>query len=201
MGREAMCACDWNGSVAQVKALLEPPELILRGELRRRLRFDSLREVRADGDALRFAWQDEPVSLALGSAMAAKWVQAILKPPPSLAAKLGITAATRVRVIGEVDDAALRKALAEGADAGSRDADLIVALVNTRADLANTLRSAAAQLARGVPIWLVYRKGPGHPINENDVRSAGLAAGVVDSKVASVSPALTGLRFVKRRTK
>jgi len=51
----------------------------------------------------------------------------------------------------------------------------------------------------GVPIWVVYRKGPGHEINESDVRGTGLAAGVVDVKVASVSPALTGLKFVKRR--
>jgi hypothetical protein len=31
------------------------------------------------------------------------------------------------------------------------------------------------------------------------VRSAGLAAGIVDVKVASVSPQLTGLKFMKRR--
>jgi len=37
MGREATCACDWGGAKTEVKALLEPPELILRGSLRNRI--------------------------------------------------------------------------------------------------------------------------------------------------------------------
>lgn len=37
MGREATCTCDWNGIQAEVKALIEPPELILRGAIRRRI--------------------------------------------------------------------------------------------------------------------------------------------------------------------
>jgi hypothetical protein len=54
-------------------------------------------------------------------------------------------------------------------------------------------------LAARVPIWFIYPKGKGHALSENDVRSAGLAAGIVDTKVAAVSPTLTGLRFVLRR--
>ena len=50
-----------------------------------------------------------------------------------------------------------------------------------------------------MPIWIVYRKGPGHPISEADVRSTGLASGIVDVKVASVSPVLTGPKFVRRK--
>ncbi len=34
---------------------------------------------------------------------------------------------------------------------------------------------------------------------EANVRDAGIAAGIVDVKVASVSPQLTGLKFVKRK--
>jgi hypothetical protein len=51
----------------------------------------------------------------------------------------------------------------------------------------------------GVAIWIAYRKGPGHAISESDVRSAGLATGIVDVKVASVSAQLTTLKFVKRK--
>ncbi len=36
MDRESECTCECNGSIYQVKALLEPPDLILRGGLRRR---------------------------------------------------------------------------------------------------------------------------------------------------------------------
>lgn len=200
MGREAECRCKWGESEARVKALLEPPELILRGELRRRLPFAELKNPRADGDRLSFRFQGEDVSLHLGNSMASKWAQAILKPPPSLASKLGIARATRVRIIGTVDDEPLREALAVGTRAENGEADLIIARVNTPADLKSALRTAKPQRSLGIPIWFVYRKGPGHRLNENDVRSAGLAAGIVDTKVASVSAALTALRFVKRRT-
>lgn len=199
MGREAMCACDWNGSVARVKALLEPPELILRGEIRRRLPFAQLERLAAGADGLRFVFAGEKVALALGAVLAEKWKKAILAPPPSLAKKLGITAETVVRTIGEMDAPELAAAVATGACISHKDGDLILARVNTAGELSRALRAAAPQLDRGVPIWLIYRKGTGHPINENDVRSAGLAAGIVDTKVASVSPTLTGLRFVKRR--
>lgn len=200
MGREAECRCTWSGSDARVKALLEPPELILRGELRRRLPFAELENPHADGDCLWFRFRGEAVSLQLGSALAAKWAQAILKPPPTLAGKLGISAATRVRTVGTIDDDALREAIAGGAHATTGEADLMVARVNTPTDLKAALRNAKSQLSRGFPIWFVYRKGPGHALSENDVRAAGLAAGIVDTKIASVSVALTALRFVKRRT-
>jgi hypothetical protein len=199
MGQEALCACTCNGTTAQVKALIEPPELILRGGLRRRIPFAAMRQVRAEGDLLRFTVPGESFSLALGSQCAAKWVHAVLKPPPSLAKKMGITPETTVRFIGTIDDAALEKALAEARKISKDKGELIVARVHAPRDLAAALKKAEADLARGLPVWLVYRKGPGHALHEGMVRSAGLAAGVVDTKVCALSEALTGLRFVKRR--
>lgn len=182
-----------------MKALIEPPELILRGELRRRLSFSTLKQVRAAGDCLRFASGTETFSLAVGSETAEKWVKALTTPPPTLAKKLGITEETLVRVIGAVDDDALRHALASAKAVADKDAGLILARVNTPAELAAALRSAKKQLAARVPMWLIYPKGRNQQLTENDVRSAGLAAGVVDTKVCAVSPALTALRFVRRR--
>jgi hypothetical protein len=200
MPQESACICEWDGAPARVKATLEPPELILRGEIRKRIPFSRMKNVRAEGGALRFIVDETAVLLWLDSKTAESWAKKFVAPPPSLAKKMGIAAATRIRVIGTVDDEALRGAIAEGTEAGSRDSDLIIARVNTPAELSRALRSAATQLAQGVPIWFVYRKGPGHPLSENDVRSAGLAAGIVDTKIASVSSSLTALRFVKRRT-
>ena len=51
-----------------------------------------------------------------------------------------------------------------------RKGDLILARVDTPADLNAALTKAADQLESGVPIWFIYRKGPGHPLNENHVR-------------------------------
>lgn len=199
MGRESECECEWNGARSRVKALLEPPDLILRGEIRRRLPVVALKQIRVDGGKLLFAAGDDTFALALGGAMAQKWVKALTTPPPSLAKKLGISGNTVVRMVGVVDDDGLREALSSANAIEDKNADLILARVNTPDELAQTLRTTAKQLAARVPIWFIYPKGRGHVLTENEVRSRGLAAGIVDTKVAAVSPALTGLRFVRRR--
>ncbi len=199
MGREAECECAWNGGRCRVKALLEPPDLVLRGEIRRRLPLAQLKEIRAGGETLHFAAGEETFALALGSVLAQKWVKALTTPPPTLAGKLGISGDTVVRLVGNADDDALRSALASARAVAEKDADLIVARVNTPDELAHALRTTAKQLAARVPIWFIYPKGRGHALSENDVRSTGLAAGIVDTKVCAVSATLTGLRFVRRR--
>lgn len=199
MGREALCTCIWNGEKHQIKALLEPPDLIVRGEVRRKIPFSKIKNIKADGEMLSLSFEGDSVRLQLGSAMAAKWADAILKPPPTLAKKLGISSETIVRIIGPVDDAALKNALAEAKAISPSKGDLILARVDSAADLSAALRKTAAQLDDAVPIWFIYRKGPGHPLNENSVRSTALAVGIVDTKVASVSAEFSALRFVKRR--
>lgn len=211
MGREAECTCQWNRARAKVKALIEPPELILRGGLKQRIPLAEIEQIRADGDKLHFHFRGETVALTLGIELAARWLKALTTPPPSLAKKLGITADTVVRMIGPVDDAALADALAT-ARSTSGPAGLILARVNTPAELSGALKTAAEQLDRGIPIWFIYPKARGrnrvlvrgvegkdHALTENEVRSTALATGIVDTKVAAVSPALTALRFVKRR--
>jgi hypothetical protein len=203
MGREATCMCEWNGEMARVKALIEPPELVLRGEIRRRLPFSELRQPRVEGGALRFKYGRDVVTLKLETRTAENWVKVILAPPPSLAKKLGITPESTVWMIGEIDDGQIESALAEARRVARKGpgvgADAIVARVNTAAELERAFKTAAKATSNGVPIWIVYRKGPGHAISESDVRAAGLAAGIVDVKVAAVSPLLTGLKFVRRK--
>ena len=132
--------------------------------------------------------------------MAAKWAEAIVKPPPSLAKKLGISSESTVRMIGPVDDPALKAALAEAKMVSQSKGDLILARVDTLANLKAALTKADGQLKSGIPIWFIYRKGPGHPLNENQVRATVLATGIVDTKIAAVSPEFSALRFVKRRS-
>jgi hypothetical protein len=199
MGREATCICEWNGVAARVKALVEPPELILRGELKRSVPFAEMRQVSADGGRLRFKVGNDAVELELGETVAEKWKKAILTPPPTLAKKLGITPESTIWVIGKIDDEALARAVAEARATKRKGADIIVARVNTAAELNRAFKSVDDLTRAGVPIWIVYRKGPGHPVCEADVRSAGLAADIVDVKVAAVSSKLTGLKFVRRK--
>jgi len=200
MGREAVCTCDWAGTVAEVKALLETSELILRGDIRRRVTFAEIKNVKVQADCLCFTVGREAVQLVLGSAVAAKWAVILATPPASLARKLGITDKTVVRTIGEIEDEGLKSALAEAGRISSKDANLIVACVDTPASLHGALKQAGAALAKGVPMWVVYAKGPGHPLNETAIRDFLRGSGLMDTRVASVSGALTALRFSKLKS-
>ncbi len=201
MGREATCKCDWAGTTAEVKVLLEAPDLIVRGNIRKRVPIASLQNVEAKAGCLRFKTGADQVQLFLGAPMAEKWATAINTPPPTLARKLGITGKSIVRTLGSITDESLKEALAEAAEISAKNPDMIVACVDTPESLATTLREAKTQLAKSVPIWLAYPKGPGHPINETTIRSMLRGIGMMDTKVASVSSRLTALRFNLQSTR
>lgn len=198
MGREANCTCRWGGQTANVKALLETSELILRGEIRKKVPFAEMREIAVAGDSLRFSFRDETVSLTVGGELAAKWEKAI-KNPPSLTRKLGISSETIVHVVGSIEDEALKSALAEAGRISTTGATLIVASVDTPQSVEKALREAKDEVRAGAPIWFVYRKGPGQPLSESQIRSVLLPIGMVDTKVAGVSASLTAIRFNRRK--
>jgi hypothetical protein len=195
MGREAICECTHGDTTAKVKVLLESEELILRGSIRMRAPLRELQDVRVEDECLCFNLDKQhSIQLRLGAAVAESWAKKIKSPPPSLADKLGITGKV-VRTIGPVSDRALYSAICSAAQVRAENPDFILAQVDTPQSLAATLRAAKSQLARSIPIWLVYRKGPGHPINEAGIRTILRAQGLMDTKVASVSEHLTALRF------
>ena len=194
MGREAICDCTFAGTTTKVKALLESEELILRGDIQLRAPLHALHHVRVESESLCFNLDQGPIRLDLGAAAAKSWAKKIKTPPRSLADKLAITGKT-VRTIGPITDHALDSALTSAARISSRNPDLILSYVDTPEALATTLREAKTQLTRSIPIWLVYRKGPGHPLNEAAIRTTLRAHGLMDTKVASVSADLTALRF------
>ncbi len=194
MGRACVCHAEWPGGAGEVKALLETHEIILRGELRRRLPIAALENVAVDGDRLVLTQAGEGIALTLGAAVAASWARKIAAPPPPLAAKLGIGATTRVQALGTVDDPALREAAAAGiAATGEADADLSIAEV---AD-ADTLDRVLAK-ANAAPLWIAYVKGRASRFGEAAVRKTMRERGWIDVKVASVSDRLTATKFVRR---
>ena len=140
MGREAICSCILDEKRFEVKALLEPPELILRGGIRRRVPFAAMERVIADGRSLQFRVDRETFCLQLEEAQAAKWAQTILAPPPTLAKKLGIDPATRVRIIGEIDDDDLQNAVSGAQQAVRGTADVVLARVSTLTELNAALK-------------------------------------------------------------
>jgi len=184
----------------EVKVLLETTELILRGEIRRRIPFCELKGVKALSGRLSFTVAGEAVELFLGAEQAAKWARKLISPPPSLARKLGITGDSVVCVVGDAGDPSIRSAVAEAAHISDKSPNLILACVKTPKDLEFALTMTHASLSDGIPLWLVYPKGPGHPLSESSIRSTLLPRGLVDTKIASVSAALTAIRFNRRKS-
>lgn len=200
MGKEATCGVQWGGESGLAKVLLETHELIVRGgELSRRsVPIASVREIEVRGDQLCFRAGEDAVKLSLGARQAQSWANKMAAPPPTLAEKLGIGAETHLALIGNFDAPELASAIAEAASTESRDPDrdpgLILAMVRTVADLDYALQIYAAYTSHP-PIWMVYRKGDGKPIGEREIRDTLRRAGLMDTKVASVSTTLTALRF------
>jgi hypothetical protein len=199
VGREARCSASWGTRSGAVTVHLDATELTVRGAFRASAPLASLRDLRADGDALRFRTAEDEVALILGPA-APRWAAAIAKPPLTLAAKLGIGAETRVLTVGAIDDDALARALAAGI-ASERDPDVIVARVDDPGELARAVSDHRALLESRVPLWVVYTKGRRAPLGETAVRAMLREQGLIDLKVASVSATLTALQFARRQSR
>jgi hypothetical protein len=198
MGREAIVQCQWAHQAGLCKVLLESNELIVRGELRRRVPMASLRDVSVNNDELQFTVDGCAVSISLGSALAERWAKALSTPPPSLAKKLGISPASRVLVLGEIQSKELDAAIVEAETTGAQDANLVIIPANNTHDLNLALNRLAKRPLNHVPLWIVYPKGSAGALGETSVREILRELGYVDTKVASVSSAFTALRFVRR---
>jgi hypothetical protein len=199
MGREATVQCHWGQEVGLCKVLLETHELIVRGEVRRRVSRANIREIAVEHDELHFEVDGETASLSLGSALAQRWAKAITKPPPSLASKLGISSASRLRLFGEIDSEELQAAIAEAATPNNKTAaNLILASVTTPLDLELVLNRLPKRPSDLVPLWIIYPKGGVNGFGETSVRETLRHRGFIDTKIASVSPKVTALRFIWR---
>ncbi|HEX7659236.1 MAG TPA: hypothetical protein VF444_07125 [Pseudonocardiaceae bacterium] len=194
MGRETVTTAEWRGARAEVRALLESQEIILRGAIRARIPRSDVNAVTVSGDELRVMAGDEPLVLALGASEAASWASALRKPPPSLAEKLGVSTAKPAYVWGSPDDQSLREALVGAVTDKPTDASVIVAVIADEADLDAIF--ALARSAPNLPLWCVYPKGRGGP--DAVIRDYLRSRGYVDTKTSAVSDRLTAMRYKRR---
>lgn len=77
----------------------------------------------------------------------------------------------------------------------------ILAEVPGQGSLTSFFRTLEKRLANSGSLWAVLPKKPyaeelAFPYTWSDVQKAGLAAGLVDNKIAAFSPRLTSIRFV-----
>jgi hypothetical protein len=115
--------------------------------------------------------------------------------------KLGVKPGSRVAAVG-IDDPTFMKLLRE------RTGDVVVGKPRAVCDIVflgaghmrdlERLRDAKHWIEPNGAIWVVRPKGPGSPLKDTDLIAAGLAAGLVDNKIASFSDTHGAMRFVFR---
>ena len=115
--------------------------------------------------------------------------------------KLGVKPGARVAVLG-VDDASfmsrLRQRTADVVVGKPRRAcDIVFLAADTGADL-RRLGEAKGWIEPNGAIWVIRRKGAERKLSDTDLIEAGLAAGLVDNKIASFSDTHGAMRFVFR---
>lgn len=199
MGREASCTARVGAESAEVTALLESTTVVLRGAVKRKWAIAALQNLRVEAEALCFDVDGDAVALALGEKEAGKWLAKLQAPPPTLAAKLGVSAENPALLIGPTVgalDPALAEALSHGLTGNVKAARMLVAVICKPAELERMADFHASMICKTV--WVVHPKGPGAYPSDGEVRMAMRGWGYVDNKTAAVSDALTATRYVRR---
>ncbi len=186
MGWEAVCRVECPAGSGEAKALLESTEVLVRGAFRWKISLSDLELVEVRGGRLVLTSGKCVSSFELGDALAAKWAEKI-RNPPSLMKKLGVKAGTRVAVRGACGEDFLRQLREAGGVIDEGKPEVLFVFARSEQDLLGGWNGADS-------VWAVYPKAR-QELTEGQVIASGRAAGMKDTKVASVSAELTALRF------
>ncbi len=179
-----------------VEALLETSELLLRGERRLAIAFDTIESVEAKDGTLSVRFAGGLAELELG-ADAAKWAEKI-RNPKSVLQKLGVKAGQQVSLV-HLDEPSFAAELEQaGAQVSNgrakKHSDAIFYGANARTELSKLAKLRESLTPNGA-LWVIRPKGV-KEITEGDVMAAGKAAGLVDVKVVRFSDTHTAEKFV-----
>jgi hypothetical protein len=115
--------------------------------------------------------------------------------------KLGVKPGSKIAIVN-LDDPGFIKLLRE------RTTDIVVGKPRSKSDLVFMGADSAADLRQlnevkrwiepNGAVWVVRAKGGRGPLRDTDLIAAGLAAGLVDNKIASFSETHGAMRFVYR---
>ena len=78
-----------------------------------------------------------------------------------------------------------------------RECDIVFLGADDMSDL-ERLNEAKRWIEPNGAVWVIRPKGPHSPLKDTDLIAAGLAAGLVDNKIASFSDTHGAMRFVFR---
>lgn len=125
----------------------------------------------------------------------------MVDPTKPLLDKLGVKPGTRVALL-DMDDAAFVKMLRERTKdvvqgKPRTPCDIVFVGAAVRRDL-EKLKRVKTWIEPNGAIWMVRPKGGRSELRDTDLIDAGLAAGLVDNKIASFSETHGAMRFVFR---
>ncbi len=198
MGQEAVCRVEYEGRVAEGKALRETDELVFRapGELRLKIPYREMSSVSASDGEMTVVWPEGKAVFHLG-AQAEPWAERI-RNPRTLTDKLGVKPGSRVSILG-VEDANFVKLLDQRTDdvtigRAAKGSDLIFYEADSARDLAR-LRRLEPAIDRAGAVWVVSPRGD-PSIQDVHVIAAAKEAGLVDVKVVRFSGTHTAIKLV-----
>ena len=118
--------------------------------------------------------------------------------------KLGIRSGMAVRVVGRGDPDLLERVRAKVGrpfvDGRSR-ADVVLFWPRSASEVTPVMAAIKQRIQPAGAIWVVSAKKGGEPyLPDSQLIPLGLAAGLVDNKICSVSGVQSAMRFVIRRT-
>jgi hypothetical protein len=121
--------------------------------------------------------------------------------------KLGIKPGDAVLIAGSRDTALVTKARAKAGRPAARAqelADVVLYWPKAASEITAQLRALRKRMTEAGGIWVISakrdRERKDRPYLANDVIALGLAAGLVDNKICSISDDDTAMRFVIRRS-
>jgi hypothetical protein len=117
----------------------------------------------------------------------------------SLFEKLGVVADAHVAIVGRHEESFTTNLNARLAKAASQSLrtryDLIFLRIDGPRDLMRIARAVMHLKSNGA-LWVFHPKGRGASPSDAEVRSSGIAAGLVDNKISAYSESHTATRFV-----
>lgn len=196
MGLEANCTATYEGTSGEGKALLETSEFLFRGPFSLRIPLKGIQLVEARRGELHLTWEQGSAAFALGKD-AEKWALKIRYPRGRME-KLGVKEGMRIAVLGVEDPAFHEELLVRVEDLSQRQpknkSDIIFLGIESKEKL-DRISKLMTSIKPAGAIWTIYPKGQKH-ITQNDVMTAGKAAGLVDTKVVGFSETHSALKWV-----
>lgn len=196
MGFDTTCSATYKKQASVGRAQLEGDHVLFRGDFRVKLLLSSVTDVSTKAGVLSLTSPDGTLTFALGPA-AEKWARKIANPPSRLQ-KLGVKAGMKISVLGVADADFDVELKAAGADVSTRlrkESDQVYVAIESAKDLAR-FKAVLPSLKQEGAVWAIRRRGL-KDASEAATMAAGIAAGLVDVKVARFSETHTAEKFVR----